>query len=293
MQPSSRLTPCQRLQQAWLEYHAATTPEDQNQKQTEMFKLLKEEILGFSRSDADVLKELSKAVRQNPHVHQNLMARIAELADRLTGPSLELPAELMMQALSFVTPLRRNGLNRSNKMWAEEAKKMRPSFVNEPHETIPLERLLLLLTHCGGSVEHLDFSRLLTEADRKKLSCAQLEKMVRLCPRLKSLTLLEIDQILGKQLCNIVHLAPHLIQLDVAGCIGVVEDNLHELRASRPGLAIGFIPYVQKDYLLELLRNGVRLRAYFALDNELRTYITRNLEAIGVLAKSGFPFELF
>jgi len=293
MQPASRLTPCQRLQQAWLEYHAVTTLEDQNQKQNEMINLLKEEILGFSRSDADFLKELSKAVRQSPNIDQNLITRIVELADRLTEPSLELPTEIMMQGLSFVPPLRRNGLNRSCKMWAEEATKMRPSLVNEPNDLIPLDRLLLLLVHCCGSVEHLDVSQLLTETDRKKLSYAQLEKMVRLCPNLKSLTLLEMDQILGKQLCSIVHLAPHLIHLNVAGCVGVVEDNLHELRASRPRLAIGFIPYVQKDYLSDLLRNGVRLRDYFALDNELKTYITRNLEAIGVLARSGFPFELF
>ncbi|MCE5318698.1 MAG: hypothetical protein LLG04_15205 [Parachlamydia sp.] len=294
MQPAPSLTPCQKLQQAWLEYNVATL-EDKNQKQNEMIKLLKEEILGFSGRDVAALQELANEVSNNPQLDPTLVTKITELAEMLTDFSLgNLPNEFMVDALSFISPLRSNGMNRSCKMWAEEAARNRPRVVNDPNEPIPLDRLLLLLAQCGDSVEHLDFSRLLTEVDRKKLDAAQLENMVRFCPNLQSLTLLQIDNVQGQQLCHIVNLAPGLTHLNVVGCLGMMDrDTLQGVRESCPQLAIGFVPYQDKYPLLELLHNGVRLRNYFALDKEKKAFITSNLQALGTLSRYGFPFELF
>lgn len=293
MQPPAPPTPYQRLLSAWTDYNTATSTEKQIQHQMEMVQILKNEKLGFHTSDADALQLLAKEVSEKFNTESKLVKRIAKLASRLREFSwVNLPDELMLHALQFVPPQHRNGWNRSCRTWAGEAARDRSRFVNEPNAPIPLDRLPLLLAQCGQTVTHLDFSRLLTQADRKRLDGAQLEQMVRACPNLQSLTLLEVNQVRAAQMGHIVTLVPRLTHLNVVCCIGMMHlESLQEIRESHPQLAIGFIPYGDQLHVQALLDNGVRLRHYFAIDPEIRIYMTRKLKKIGELSRWGFPFE--
>lgn len=165
LQPATPLTACQKLEMAWSESLAETAPEARMQKQLEIIKILSNEIMGFRPCDAQTLRRLADLISQHLGKDSKLAKKVAKLAERMTGLTWELPNELIARAQEFVSPLQRNGINRSNREWAAEARRNCPHFVNEPNEPIGLDRLLLLLAQCGKDVEDLDFFRLLTERD--------------------------------------------------------------------------------------------------------------------------------
>ncbi|MCE5318568.1 MAG: hypothetical protein LLG04_14550, partial [Parachlamydia sp.] len=226
MQLSHSLTPCQKLQQAWTEFNAASSPETRVQKQIEMIALLKDSILGFSSDDADNLRKIAETMKLNSQVDPELSESVAELANRLARLSLgSLPNEMMAQALSLVPPMNRFGIHCCNQMWGAESRNPRylAALVNRPDHPMPLDRLPRLLAKCSSSVLHMDCSRLLTHDDRQKMTGDQLAALVRLCPNLQSLTLYEVDAISAEQLIGIVNLTPALKRLNIAGCLKMAD----------------------------------------------------------------------
>lgn len=296
MQAATPLTPCQKLRQAWTESNSASTPEVQKQKQLEMIELLREKILGFNSDDAKALRELANEVTRHPQVNAELVARINYLADRLNAPG-ELPNEMWLYALSFISPHCRFGMHCSNSVFGAESKRpaYRSNLVNEPDQPIPLKHLLPLLEKCGDSVKHLDFSRLLTLVDRQTLTSEQLERIVRLCPNLQSLTLYEVDRLKGEELQNIVRLAPRLTHLNVVCCftLGYFTNSLVALQASDPLLNVGFIPSDDKFVVLDILERGIVLRHYMSLDAQAGVMNAYQLRAMRNLLMAGMDFEAF
>lgn len=159
-----------------------------------------------------------------------------------------------------------------------------------------LSQLQKLLQQCGSEVRTLDLPGLLTEADQNQLNNENLSALLRTCPSLQSLSIVNRLKSV-EELCEILvatGIAKTLCNLYVADCPEMHERGLQALTQCCPNLKpenVHYENYYYRTGYFQLVEKGVPLARCLTLTEEEKKTYHDKCTAVYFLVCLGFDMD--